>query len=106
MNKSEAINLKNNSRVLSLSPVLVEKLGSFSNKEPDLDSPVRSEPFGFEFSNPATASASAETSSVPSVADLAEQTNSTPLPKAIVIKKTTIIFLYRTTLQNTKLKSA
>ncbi|MCH7555837.1 MAG: hypothetical protein IIB56_00100 [Planctomycetes bacterium] len=78
-----------------LSPVLVEKLGSFSNKELDLDPPVRSEPFGFEFSN-----------SVPSVADRTEQTNSTPLPNATVIKKTTIFFLYRITLQNTKLESA
>jgi hypothetical protein len=65
-----------------LSPVPVEKLGSFSNKELDLD---------FEFSN-----------SVPSVADRAEHTNSTPLPNATVIKKTTIFFLYRITLVSRK----
>jgi len=82
------------------SPVLVEKLGLFSNKELDLD---------FACSCgclPGDAGTGEFSNSVPSVADRTEQTNSTPLPNATVIKKTTVFFLYRITLQNTKLESA
>jgi len=94
-NKTETIILKNNSRLLGLSLFLVEILGSFSNKEPDWD---------FEFSD--SVPRLLEVCCSASVADRAEQTKSTPLPNVTVIKKTTIFFLYRTTLRHSKLENA
>ena len=78
-NNIETTNLKKSDWVLDLLFVL-KKLGSFPNKESDLD---------FVFSN-----------SVPSVEDFAEQTNSKQLPNITVIKKTMIFFLVNIISQN------